>query len=48
MITYLRGDMKVYPEFSSGHDELFFDRELKFWEIPNPEFDKKKLVQRMP
>ena len=44
MIAYLRGEMKVYPEFSSGHDELYFDRELKFWGIPNPVFEKKNLI----
>ena len=48
MIAYLRGEMKVYPEFSNGHDELYFDRELKFWGIPNPVFEKKSLIQRLP
>jgi hypothetical protein len=49
MIAYLRSDMKIYPEFATGHQELYFDRELKFWGIPpHPEYEKKKLVSRLP
>ena len=41
--------MKIYPEFATGHQELYFDRELKFWGIPpHPEYEKKKLVSRLP
>lgn len=44
MINFLRNDLKIYPEFSSIKDEIYFANELEYWKIPNRFFDEKKLI----
>ena len=47
MISYLRNQREVFPEFKNAQDEIWFSKELKFWGIPN-NFESKSLVARLP
>ena len=49
LISYLRSDMKVYPEFDSPQEEIAFANELDYWGLPaSDEFIEKDLVARLP
>jgi len=48
MISYLRNERQVYPSFENPQDEIWFSKELKFWGIPNENFESKSLVSRLP
>ena len=48
MISYLRNERQVYPSFENAQDEIWFSKELKFWGIPNENFESKSLVSKLP
>ena len=48
LISFLRNDRKAYPDFSSFKEEIEFNNECKYWKIPNPMFEEKKLLNAIP
>ena len=48
MISYLRSDREIYPEFESPHDDIWFSKELKYWGIPNSNFESKSILYKLP
>ena len=44
----MRNERKVYPDFTTIHDELYFAKELEFWGVPNEQFEEKRLIGKLP
>ena len=49
VINYLRTDRAAYPKFTDENDELLFECELDFWQIPtnNHEIENKRLKSKL-
>ena len=48
MISYLRNDRKVNPEFEEIQDQIMFYEELNFWGIKDDRLDELKLCSKFP
>ena len=48
LISYLRNDRKVYPQFQDTNDQRMFQEELNFWGIKDDRLDELKLSAKFP